>query len=80
MGNSLSRRCSSAGTPPLAKDFDQQDPGVGRGNADREDEGEREPLQSAASLRQQGGGGRRVCRYQQQGKEQPQVVGDGLDA
>jgi hypothetical protein len=46
---------STFGSPSLTEDLDQQDPGVGCGNGDREYEGEREPVQAAATAGQEGG-------------------------
>jgi hypothetical protein len=64
----------------LAKDFDKQDPRVGCGNADREDERERKPVQSATTGRQQGGPGHGIRGHQEQAEGQPEVVGGRLDA
>jgi hypothetical protein len=47
----------------LAKDLDKQDPRVGCGNADREDERERKPVQSAAARGQQGSSGHGIRGY-----------------
>jgi hypothetical protein len=61
----LSASQSTFEPDPLAKDFDEQYPGVRCGDGDGQDEGERDPMQPPASLSQQGDAGDGVDDYQQ---------------